>query len=403
MGDGVLSQPLFCHTEEDAPEAPADIKVVVSSPQSLYVSWLPPKEANGQITKYNLYTRAVNGREEINHEKRNLPSQQLFYEAKNLQPMREYQFWVTSSTRIGEGKSSRVVSQVTSTRIAARIVSFGGLVIIPWKQTANLQCTAVGQPKLEWYKKDSILKNGAGNNVQILDTGELIITNLGQADSGNYSCQVDNGISTDRITYNLLVQVPPAPPMLYVTSATSSSILMHWKNSVTGNAPITGYTLHYRRSHGNMEELQLSRHATSQELKELACGSVYQIYLTASNKIGTSAGSQTLHVRTQGQAPGIPQPPALIAPNSSTVVLRLNSWPDNGCPILFFNIQFRLLADGSEWNLVGKQLKPQKRYTIGPLTPSTLYQLKVDAVNMAGMTTGDFTFVTLTKDGGEFD
>uniref|UniRef100_A0A336M1C8 CSON009678 protein n=1 Tax=Culicoides sonorensis TaxID=179676 RepID=A0A336M1C8_CULSO len=401
MGDGVLSDPIYCQTEEDAPEAPADIKVVVSSPQSLYVSWQPPKEQNGVITKYNLYMRAVNGREELNHEKKTLPSQQLYFEAKNLQTMREYQFWVSASTRIGEGKSSRVVSQMTSTRVAARIVSFGGLVVIPWKQSVNLQCMAVGMPKLEWYKKDSILRTGTGNNVQILDTGELIITNLLQQDTGNYTCQVDNGIGTDRLTYNLLVQVPPAAPVLYVTSATSNSILMHWKNGFTGNAPITGYSIHYRRTHGNMEELQLSRHATSHELKDLACGSMYQIYLTVSNKIGTSPGSTTLHVRTQGQAPGMPQPPALIAPNSTSVLLRLNSWPDLGCPILYFNIQYRLLSDATtnQWNQIAKSLKPQKRFTIHGLQPATLYQLKVEAMNVAGMTTGDFTFVTLTKDG----
>lgn len=403
MGDGVLSDSVFCQTEEDAPEAPADIKVVVSSPQSLYVSWQPPKEANGMITKYNLYMRAVNGREELNHEKKTLPSQQFFYEAKNLQTMREYQFWVSASTRIGEGKSSRVVSQMTSSRIAARIVSFAGSLIIPWKQTANLLCMSVGQPKLEWYKKDIVLRNGAGHNVQILDTGELIITNLQQQDTGNYTCQVDNGIGTDRLTYNLLVQVPPAAPVLYVTSATSNSILMHWKNGFTGNAPIIDYTIHFRRIHGNMEELQLSRHATSHELKDLACGTMYQIYLTVSNKIGTSSGSTTLHVRTQGQAPGMPQPPALIAPNSTSVLLRLSAWPDQGCPISYFNIQYRLLSEAqtNQWNQVAKSLKPQKRYTIQNLQPATLYQLKVEAINVAGMTTGDFTFVTLTKDGGK--
>ena len=39
------------------PGSPADIKVVVSSPQALFISWLPPVEPNGVITKYNLYTR----------------------------------------------------------------------------------------------------------------------------------------------------------------------------------------------------------------------------------------------------------------------------------------------------------------------------------------------------------
>ncbi|XP_055691014.1 cell adhesion molecule Dscam2 isoform X2 [Lutzomyia longipalpis] len=401
MGDGVLSAPTYCQTEEDAPEAPADIKVVVSSPQSLFVSWLPPNEPNGVITKYNLYTRVVNGREEINNEKRNLPSQQLSYEAKGLQAHVEYQFWVTASTRVGEGKSSRVASQITSNRVPARIISFGGLVVRAWRSSVMLSCQAVGQPRREWLKGDLSLRQNGFNNMQIMDTGELSIANLQMQDSGNYSCQVDNGVGTDRLTYNLLVQVPPASPVLYVTSATSSSILMHWKSGSAGNAPITEYTLHYKRAHGSLEELPLSRHASSHELKGLLCGSTYQIYLTASNKIGISPPSTTLHVRTQGQLPGIPATSALLAPNSTSVLLRLHAWPDNGCPILYFVLQYRSLSDSDDnkWILVSNALKPQRKFTITGLTPSTLYQLKMEAHNVAGSSDVDVTFVTLTKDG----
>lgn len=78
VGDGVLSRPTYCRTEEDgicfffskrmlffydffltAPGPPADIKVVVMSSSSLLVSWLPPLEPNGIVTKYNLYARYV--------------------------------------------------------------------------------------------------------------------------------------------------------------------------------------------------------------------------------------------------------------------------------------------------------------------------------------------------------
>ncbi|XP_055378995.1 cell adhesion molecule Dscam2 isoform X4 [Condylostylus longicornis] len=401
MGDGVISDSTYCHTEEDAPEAPADIKVVVSSPQSLFISWLPPKEPNGVITKYNLYTRVVNGREELNHEKRNLPSQQLSYEAKNLQAHIEYQFWVSASTRVGEGKSSRVASQVATNRVPARIVSFGGTVVRPWRSTVTLFCQSVGKPKTQWYKGGISLRQGAFHNTQMLETGDLIISNLQVTDQGNYSCQVDNGVGTDRLDHVLVVQVPPSSPVLYVTSGTSSSILMHWKSGANGNSPITGYTLHYRRAQGNIEEMHLSRHLSSHELKGLVCGSTYQVFLTAHNKIGTSPPSTSLHVRTQGQSPGMPSTANLIAPNSTSVVLRLHTWPDNGCPILYFVLQYRCLMDTIEknWILVSNQLKPQRRFIINGLKPATLYQIKMEAHNVAGVSKIDYQFVTLTKDG----
>lgn len=405
MGDGVISPPVFCQTEEDAPEAPSDIKIAISSPSSLYVSWLPPSEPNGIITRYNLYMRAVNGREELSNDKRNLLPHQHYFEAKQLQGHTEYQFWVSASTSIGEGKSTRVVSLMTSSRVPAKIVSFGGLTIRPWKTSASLNCMAVGQPRREWFKGDVLLRSGSHHNIQILDSGEIIITMLQSADTGNYTCQVDNGIGTDRLTHNLLVQVPPGSPILYVTSATSSSILLHWKIGATGNAPITAFSLHYRRVHGNLEEMQISRHAQSHELKGLFCGTTYQIYLVAHNKIGSSPASTTLNLRTQGQAPGIPTAAVLIAPNSTSVVLRLNTWPDNGCPILYFVVQYRSVANNldDEWHLASNALKMQRRYTVAGLLPSTLYQLKIEAHNVAGSTSAEYNFVTLTKDGGWFN
>lgn len=52
----------------------------------------------------------------MDHAKQTISSQQNVYEAKGIQPHMEYQFWVTASTRIGEGQSSRVVSQVATSR-----------------------------------------------------------------------------------------------------------------------------------------------------------------------------------------------------------------------------------------------------------------------------------------------
>lgn len=60
--------------------------------------------------------RIVDGRDELNHGKRNLPSQHTSFESKGLQQHVEYQFWVTASTRVGEGQSSRVVAQVPTVR-----------------------------------------------------------------------------------------------------------------------------------------------------------------------------------------------------------------------------------------------------------------------------------------------
>ncbi|XP_033224907.1 Down syndrome cell adhesion molecule-like protein Dscam2 [Belonocnema kinseyi] len=399
VGDGVPTRVAYCHTEEDVPGSPADIKVVVSSPQALFISWLPPLEPNGIITKYNLYTRVVDGREELNHGKRTLTAANTVFEATGLQQHVEYQFWVTGSTRVGEGQSSKVAAQVPTNRVPARITSFGGHVIKPWRGSATLYCNAVGDPTREWFKGNSEqIHTDSSRNVQIMQTGELVLSSLQTQDGGNYTCQVENSQGSDRLHYTLTVQVPPNSPVLYVTSSTASSILLHWKQGYNGGAPLTGYTLHYRTTHGNLDELQLSRRATSHELKGLMCGNTYHLYLTSYNKIGSSPSSPVLSVRTQGQPPGIPPSAAFLAPNSTTLALRLHVWPDNGCPILYFIIQYRPINE-FHWTLVSNSVKMHRRFIVTNLAPSSVYQLKVEAHNVAGSSQAEFTFVTLTKEG----
>uniref|UniRef100_T1GRS2 Fibronectin type-III domain-containing protein n=1 Tax=Megaselia scalaris TaxID=36166 RepID=T1GRS2_MEGSC len=319
MGDGSLSPPKYCHTEEDAPEAPFDIKAVVSSAQSLFVSWVPPLESNGVITKYNLYTRVINGRDEINNEKRSMSSEQTSYEAKNLHPHIEYQFWVTASTRVGEGKSSRVISQITSNRIPARIVSFGTVIYRPWKTLTTLSCLSVGNPKRQWFKAEHQISQNLLHNMRITENGNLILSNLQATDTANYS-----------------------------STATTNTILIQWKLSFDGNSPLIGYMLYYKRANSNVNEVFLSRHSSSYELNNLMCGSTYQIYLTAHNVIGTSPSSIILNVRTQGSSPGIPKPSNLLHQNSTFVSVKLNEWPDNGCPVQYFVIEYRKVTSNSD-------------------------------------------------------
>ena len=43
-------------------------------------------------------------------------------------------------------------------------------------------------------------------------------------------------------------------------------------------------------------------------------------------------------------------------------------------------------------------MQPQPRFTISGLNPASIYHLQIEAHNIAGSKTGEYTFVTLTKD-----
>lgn len=49
--------------------------------------------------------------------------------------------------------------------------------------------------------------------------------------------------------------------------------------------------------------------------------------------------------------------------------------------------------------LVSNALKPQRRVVVNNLRPSTLYHLRMEAHNVAGVAQAEFSFATLTKEG----
>ncbi|XP_050537388.1 cell adhesion molecule Dscam2 isoform X2 [Daktulosphaira vitifoliae] len=401
IGVGENSKPITCSTDQDAPGPPEEIKIAIASAQSLIVSWAPPKYSNGVLLRYNLYTRVLNGGEELNHMKRTLPSHQTTYEAKGLQQQVEYQFWVTASTKVGEGQSSKVATQIlSSSRVPAKIVSFGSLIEQPWRTSIKLPCSAVGQPTptKKWLKNFKVFQFWDGN-VHVTETGDMTIASLQRPNNDNYTCHVENVHGVDSIIYQVIVQVPPEPPVLYIAKTTSSSLGFHWRLSSNGDAPITSYTMTYHLlPRGPYKQVSIPRHSTSYYLNDLICGQTYQVHIIANNKVGSSAPSVVITAKTKGKKPGWPKKSLFIKPNSTYLRLNLETWPDNDCPITKFTIKHRPMLQ-SHWTTSTENLKNQRKFTITGLIPATEYHIQVEGHNAAGSSLADYYLFTLTENG----
>lgn len=62
----------------------------------------------------------------------------------------------------------------------------------------------------------------------------------------------------------------------------------------------TGYSLSYKRDFGEWEEIEVKAEKDSYTLNNLSCGSRYQLYLTAFNKMGSGQPSGIMTVHTKG-------------------------------------------------------------------------------------------------------
>lgn len=81
----------------------------------------------------------------------------------------------------------------------------------------------------------------------------------------------------------LYFAAPPHSPQVTLTSTTTNSLTMKFRPHPNDNAPIHGYTIHYKPEFGDWETHQTSSSVQMYTLDNLWCGSRYQIYVTAYN------------------------------------------------------------------------------------------------------------------------
>lgn len=341
------------------------------------------------------------GRDEGSH-KRILGPLADQHETSRLQDGATYQFWLTASTRSGEGEKTKMVTVPPNNKVPARIVSFSRRLVTPWKEHLYLPCRKVGVPPpvTIWRQDGQPLETSARKT--IAKNGTLAIRDAQFTDSGNYTCSVENNWGKDEIVYSIVVRVPPDPPTLLVIGSYPDSLQLEWTDMRNGGTAILGYVINYKRDNGDWEELQIDSKTNAHLLSNLWCGTKYQLYITAYNRIGTGLPCDIVNTYTKGNAPVQPKQSQMITNNSTSVTCWLDSWGDGGCGITYFVIECRP-AGRSQWGMVANHIAPTERtYSVTDLQPGTRYQIRVTAHNNAGATVSVYNFTTLTPQGSKY-
>ncbi|XP_037802685.1 Down syndrome cell adhesion molecule-like protein Dscam2 [Penaeus monodon] len=405
-GEGPWAAPALCTTDEDLPGRPGSVRGVVSGPGAFIVSWAPPIRPGGRIVSYTVTWRVVGARMGGGHGREGIitvAGSVTWVQVDNvLGSLVEVE--VVASTRVGEGPPGATRVTITNT-VPAAIYSHSASIRAERGRDVTLPCGHVGQPRphLVWkYQGRPVGSEGR----MVKGDGGLVVQEAQRLDSGNYTCTVTNEHGTDHITYSLTV----LGRLLWLCGrwveegrrlkARSSSVSERASSieAGTGGAPITGYTLYYRKDHGAWTQVHVNRHSSSYTLTGLECGSRYHVYAVAHNAVGSSTASTMAVVRTMG---GVPQPPPSVqffTPNSSSVTVYPRAWVARGCPITHMVLEYRQ-KDDEHWVQVSSGGPQDSRVEIGGLMPSTAYSLRVTAVASAGSKSHTYTFTTLTAAG----
>ncbi|RWS15708.1 Down syndrome cell adhesion molecule-like protein, partial [Dinothrombium tinctorium] len=245
------------------------------------------------------------------------------------------------------------------------------------------------------------------------DTIGTKINNLKRATKYGIMVQAFNskgpGPQSEEIISETLANDPPPAPQLSVVSVDYTSVEISWnfeeaymKAHEKDDLVINGYFLYYKSHHSVWEEKQIMGQVLSHTFHNLQCGTFHQFYVIAYNSIGKGDPSQVISAKTKGSAvPIAPSQQQFTSVNSTTVSLNMNSWKAIGCPITSFAIQYKPKTY-NEWILLSTFIAPSQNYVeIADLTPGTWYSLLVIAHSDAGSTEAEYTFSTLTPNGGK--
>ncbi|CAH0727689.1 unnamed protein product, partial [Brenthis ino] len=385
-GDGKRSAPVYCMTEEDVPSAPEKIKALPYSSDSVLVSWLPPVHPNGIISHYTVYYREAGrlGKHSsftVSADKSQ--ESELMFQVRNLMENQLYEFWASATTGSGEGESTLVVGQGPSSRIPARIASFGGTIRVGVGRGALLSCSAVGlpTPRTRWAHARAPVTHH--RFYQVTRNGHLHIREVNEQSSGNFTCTATNSIGEDSIVYTVRAVLPPGAPALSLQYTTATSIKLHWRMP-DSDQPVLGYILHYKQaSETEWLTVELSPEQTSYTMDMLKCGTTYNAKIQAQNKISLGPPSEVLTATTRGGRPKAPKPEEHVHTNATAIKINLYAWRDGGCPILGFRIAYRRAGD-DHWIQAGSGLSAA-RHTVGALSPGAWYELAVEAWSDAGV------------------
>jgi hypothetical protein len=209
-----------------------------------------------------------------------------------------------------------------------------------------------------------------------------------------------SGPSTEEVIVQTAEYDAPRPVSLRITALDQHSLSLSWDSS-DEETPISGYVISYKSHVDNWEEIKISGKRSSYVLENLRCGTRYQISAVAFNKVGKSKVGEVVTATTVGNVPSAPPLDSLIKNNSTTAIVDLTSWSDNGCPIMYFVVQYKehFLSD---WIMLSNNIIPEQfKVYISDLIPSTWYDLSMIAHSEAGSSEAQYLFSTLTPAGGE--
>ncbi|KAH7938297.1 hypothetical protein HPB49_022216 [Dermacentor silvarum] len=298
----------------EVPAQPLDLRILEVWSRKVNVIWSEPYSGNSPISSYIVhYWRDRDGAHRLMEQ--TVPSSQSSAMISELHPGASYSLTVTAENEVGQGPPSDPVRFLTAEEEP------GGSPTDVWAAAKGPTSIAVSwkpPPRDTWngvlkgyyvgYRAAESSQPYSFKTVETVVNGSQEVTLVGLSKSSRYSVIVKafNAIGSGPPSEALLVRTldgdVPFAPALTLISSTDSAFKVKWTHSKATAAPVTGYTLHYKKNAGPWHHIPVvASDDTSYTLTDLDGGATYKVYLTASNQFGRGSGSEAIIINTTNE------------------------------------------------------------------------------------------------------
>ena len=330
------SESIQLTTNEFGPGGQGDVTLDTLSYTSINVSWSPPSDPNGQITRYELWRRTTGRRESPPEQETMIRSSlDLWFVATNLLTAREYEFRVVSHN--SQGSSPSPWSQaytlpdaaplecgnVTATSIAvAWEPSIAGVSVALWSRSAGTS--------------EAVAYDGDDSSVSLDGLAPYTIYRY-----RTFACNSGGCNTSAAVQCRTLQGQPTGIETPTATAASTQSFALAWSAPATPNGVITAYIIRLYQLNQRPETINLASDLRSYVISRdyFQPYSQYTFSLLACNSAACSDGVQ-FQGRTAEAVPDSQPNPVMSTPNGSVYVEWEEPPQPNGI-LLDYMVYFR--------------------------------------------------------------
>ncbi|XP_022649467.1 Down syndrome cell adhesion molecule-like protein 1 homolog isoform X7 [Varroa destructor] len=294
----------------EVPQPPRDVKVSETWSRSASISWTAPYTGNSPITRYTVQYWRVAQSHRL--EELEVVGTQTSVLLSDLRPGIAYQVAVVADNAVGSSQPSSTITFTTGEEEPSEVPT--DFHVEP-KGPHTIRVSWKPPPREEWngqlkgyyigYKPSGHGQPHSFKTAEYKEnsTNEFFLTGLQKATDYSVVVKAFNGAGVGRQTPDLHVKtlegdVPP-PPRVFVGATGISTITIQWVQAPQSGAK--GFILYYRPDSDlnlGWRETQLDGRANQYTLQHLIAGTLYQIYVSATNEFGVGDPSEIISMRT---------------------------------------------------------------------------------------------------------